>query len=240
MQGISSFSWDHLRNESHQLGDDGKEGQTFLAFAPSSFEGSVLDLELKVPKKTRVAVKTFKKSKSEKKIHQEAVHQQIAAAAGAAPPIFGINPAEKYIVMKCMDTIVAKEFINNPLPESLQYMICALMGRLDNAKIMQNDSNALNVMLDERGRPYMIDFGMAKKITPKIIKKRGNHPNINITLWGLVRGFKRYKIGVNIMDACVKSDDPQTFIEQGEIELKKFEKKRKRTRQNSKLKKRKR
>jgi len=240
MEGITSFSWETLRTESHQLGEDGKEGQTFLAFTPSAFKGEVLDLELILPKKSRVAVKTFKKTKSATTLRKEAVYQQIAASVGAAPPIFGIHTQEKYIVMKCMDTIVAKELKGQPMPESLQYMICALMNRLDDAKVMQNDSNALNVMLDERGRPYMIDFGMAKKITPAIVKKRKGHPNINITLWGLVRGFRRYKIDVDIMDACVKAEDPTSFIERGELELKTFEKKRKRKRQSSRVKKRKR
>merc|ERR1711966_294090 len=63
MEGITSFSWETLRTESHQLGEDGKEGQTFLAFTPSAFNGEVLDLELILPKKSRVAVKTFKKNK---------------------------------------------------------------------------------------------------------------------------------------------------------------------------------
>ena len=228
MEGITSFSWETLRTESHQLGEDGKEGQTFLAFTPSAFKGEVLNFELNLPKKSRVAVKTFKKTKSIKKIRKEAQYQQTAASLGAAPPIFGIHTQEKYIVMKCMDTLVAKEFKGQSMPGPLQYMICALMNRLDEAKVMQNDSNALNVMLDERGRPYMIDFGMAKQIPPAIVKKRKGHPNINITLWGLVRGFRHYKIDVDIMDACVKADDPASFIERGELELKTFEKKRKR------------
>ena len=237
MEGITSFDWETLRTEAHQLGEDGKEGQTFLAITPKKFSGDVLGMMVLIPKKTRVAVKTFKKTKSVNKMLKEAAQQQIAALNGAAPPIYGINQQEKYIVMKCMDTLVAKEYKEQTMPEPLQYMICALMHRLDEAKIMQNDTNALNVMLDERGRPYMIDYGMAKKITPAIEKKRKGHPNINVTLWGLVRGFKRYRIGVDIMNECVNSDDPMPFIERGEDELKSFEKKRKRTRQPPKNKK---
>ena len=223
MEGITSFVWDTLRAESVQLGEDGKEGQTFLAITPTKFRGEVLGITVQVPKKTRVAVKTFKKTKSVNKLYKEALHQQIAASTGAAPPIYGLHPQEKYIVMKCMHTLVVTEYKEQNMPESLQYMICALMHRLDTAKILQNDSNALNVMLDERGRPYMIDYGMAKKITPAIEKKRKGHPNISVTLWGLVRGFKRYKIGVDIMNECVNSEDPMPFIERGEEELQAFE-----------------
>ena len=73
------------------------------------------------------------------------------------------------MVMHCLDTLWPT-YKDNEMPEPLQYMLCALMGRLDEAKVMQGDMNALNVMLDERERPYIIDYGFAKKIT-KAVKK---------------------------------------------------------------------
>ena len=219
MEGISSFSWEELRSSSTQLGEDGKDGQTFLAFTPKAFRGQVLDLAVNVPKGTRVAVKTFKRAKSTNKLYKEACHQQQAAIHGVAPPIYGVHRQDNYIVMQCLPTLAVNEYRGQPLPEALQYMMCALMNRLDTAKVMQSDMNALNVMLDEGGRPYIIDYGMAKTITPAILKKRAGHPNVQITLWGLVRGFQKYKIEVSILDACVKSDDPSSFFERGEQAL---------------------
>jgi RIO-like serine/threonine protein kinase len=239
MEGISSFSWKELRSSSTQLGEDGKEGQTFSALTPKAFRGQVLDLAVNVPKGTRVAVKTFKRTKSANKLSKEAGHQQQAAIHGAAPPIYGVNRPDNYIVMQCLSTLVVNEYRDQPLPEALQYMICALMNRLDAAKVMQSDMNALNVMLDEGGRPYIIDYGMAKTITPTILQKRAGHPNVQITLWGLVRGFQRYKIEVAILDACVKSDNPTSFFERGEQALEnlnqKVPKRRKRRQRHLKL-----
>ena len=223
MEGIVDFVRTELRDNADQLGQDGKEGQTFLAETTSAYQGPVLNLDVDVPASALVAVKTFKTTKSSNKIKKEAELQQLAAAHGVAPPVYGVNTDQKYIVMHCLDTLVANEYKDKEMPESLQYMLCALMGRLDEAKVMQGDMNALNVMLDERRRPYIIDYGFAKKITKAVEKKRGGHPNICITLWGLVRGFRHYKIGVDILDACVKSNDPAPFFKRGESEIESIE-----------------
>ncbi len=73
----------------------------------------------------------------------------------------------------------------------------------------------------------MIDFGFAKKIDTKITRKFGDHPNVKVTLWGLVRGFTRSKVECDILDACVKAKEKSTYFEQGE-ELLARPKKRKR------------
>lgn len=40
----------------------------------------------------------------------------------------------------------------------------------------------------------VIDFGFAKKIDKKVLKKRGPEPNINLTLWHMHRQLRFYKI----------------------------------------------
>ena len=88
------------------------------------------------------------------------------------------------------------------------------MVRMDTAGVLHSDMNPRNVMLDNKGRPWMIDFGFGKKISNKVKKKHGDRPNITVTLWGLVRGFERSKVGCQIMRDCV--DNPLEYIEQGE------------------------
>lgn len=215
-QGMTFFSWAKLRESTTQLGSDGKEGITYMASSPKTFRESVLDVDVNVRKNENVAVKTFKTKKSPKKILTEATLQQKCAAVGVSPLVYGVNLEEKYIVMKALDSLPVKTWAKKALPDDLQYMICALMSRLDSVEVLHNDGNALNVMLDESGRPYMIDLGLAKKINRKVIRKYGARPNVAVTLWGLARGFKRYKVSVPIMEACVAADDCSDFIQKGE------------------------
>lgn len=214
--GITSFSWDGLRGSASQLGSDGKEGITYLVSVPKTFRGTVLDVDVHVRRNEDVAVKTFKRTKSTKRIMAEATLQQKCAAVGVSPYVYGVNLEEKYIVMQALDSLPAKTWAGKALPDDLQYMICALMARMDAAEVLHNDSNALNVMLDGSGRPYLIDLGLAKKTNRKIIRKYGAHPNVAVTLWGLVRGFRRCKVSVPIMDTCVSAEDSSEYIQQGE------------------------
>ena len=229
-QGITYFTWDALRNSDAQLGADGKEGITYLASAKKAFRGNVLDMDVRVMRNQDIAVKTFKRTKSIKRIMSEAEFQQKCACLGVCPPVYGVNTEEKYIVMQALDSLPAKTWANSSLPDDLQYMICALMARMDEAKIMHNDSNALNIMLDVSGRPYIIDLGLAKKIDKKVTRKHGEHPNISVTLWGLVRGFRRLKVSVPILNACVNSENISEYIETGETLLHAFLKGNKRKR----------
>ena len=49
-----------------------------------------------------------------------------------------------------------------------------------------------------------------------MVKKYSGHPNVKVSLWGLVRGFKRYKVGVPILEECEASSDPSEFFKRGE------------------------
>jgi hypothetical protein len=49
-------------------------------------------------------------------------------------------------------------------------------------------------MVYKNGVLMIIDFGFAKKIDKKVIKKRGEEPNINLTLWHFHRQLRHYRI----------------------------------------------
>ena len=207
-----------------QLGKDGKEGKTYVASVPEPLVSEVRD--------TQVAVKVFKTSKAVSRLNREAEFQRTCADIDVAPKIYDISESEKYIVMEKMESLAVDLYRGKALPDDFQYMLCALMGRMDDSLILHNDANALNVMV-KSGRPYMIDFGMSKKITKNTIRKWGHHPNIAITLWGLTRSLKKYKISAEILQACQISDDPSEFIERGNKllqQLPKQKRKRKRKR----------
>ena len=63
---------------------------------------------------------------------------------------------------------------------------------------------------------------LGRRLT-KIKKKHGDHPNIAVTLWGLSKGFKSYKIGTEIMKECYDAyyagEDISQWIDRGEEEL---------------------
>ena len=220
--GLIDFISADLAANNDQLGEDGKDGKTYLVKLSKQYTGDYDGQTVRLKKGHRLAVKTFKSKKSINKIKKEVEYQQICAVVGISPTIVGVNYEEKYIVMNALDDLPANEYANQELPDDIQYMICALMGRLDQVKVLHGDMNALNVMVSGH-RPYMIDFGFAKKITATVYKKHGAHPNFTVSLWGLVRGFSLYKVGCAIMEACMETckarNDISDYINQGEILL---------------------
>ena len=175
-------------------GKAGKEGTTFIAIGPSG---------------RQYAIKMFSATKSSDEISKEYALQEKAAEVGVAPAVYAVNSREKYIVMQKMkETIVAFAAENkdswekgqyrgnacNVLPRGLQAQLYALCVRLDNAEVLQNDGNPLNLMLDDSGRLYIIDYGLSKEIKEETKKKRGPQPNINLTLWHFARQLRRYRI----------------------------------------------
>ena len=175
-------------------GKAGKEGTTFLATGPSG---------------RQYAIKMFSEKKSSGEISKEYALQESAAEVGVAPAVYAVNSREKYIVMQKMkETIVAFAAENkdswekgqyrgkacNVLPRGLQAQLYALCVRLDGVGVLQNDGNPLNLMLDDSGRLYIIDYGFSKRIDKKTVKKRGPQPNINLTLWHFARQLTHYRI----------------------------------------------
>tara|TARA_B000000441_G_C21680212_1_gene312966 strand:- start:268 stop:939 length:672 start_codon:yes stop_codon:yes gene_type:complete len=199
-----------------QLGEDGKEGITYVGTLKKRYTGEAFGVKVSLRRGERVAVKTFRKAKSVAKMRKEAEFQQQCASAEVSPRVYEVDNQGKRIIMQMLDTLPAETYRGSELPEDLQYQLCALMHRMDDLGIMHNDGLARNVMLDTAGRPYMIDFGFAKKIDAKVKKKFGEHPNIKVTLWSLIRGFKRFQVTCKVMDACVKAEDKSTYFEKGE------------------------
>jgi len=157
-----------------QLGEKGKEGITYLV---SDNRGK------------KYAMKTFRKGKSSATLEREYILQKKAAKVGVAPKIYDYDTVSKYIVMEKMDRHLfnGKE-IN--LTKEQQLTILEIFDKLDQAGVFHNDINILNFMV-KKDRIYLIDYGFAREITPKLIKKLGTDiPNKKLMTLGIVMKLK--------------------------------------------------
>lgn len=199
-----------------QLGNDGKEGVTYAGIVSKRYRKDVMGIVVSLSRGEPIAVKTFKSTKSGARIRREASFQQRCAKVDVSPTVYAVDTTKKYIAMEQLESQPVKTYAGTSLPDTLQYQLCALMHRMDTIGVLHNDMNAHNIMLNRSGRPYVIDFGLSKEIRAKERKKFGDNPNISVTLWGLVRGFKRYKVKCDVLEACVKAKKKESFFEKGE------------------------
>jgi hypothetical protein len=79
------------------------------------------------------------------------------------------------------------------LNKTQQQAIINLYKKLDEAGVFHGDSNITNYMYKGK-KLYLIDYGMAKEITPALCKKLGtNTPNMTIMTLGLIIKLKELK-----------------------------------------------
>lgn len=159
-----------------QLGEKGKEGTTYLVET----------------KGKHYAMKTFRKQKSSAMLRKEAELQSMAAEVGASPKVIDIDTVSKYIVMEKLDQHLYEILKKNGgnMSRAIQKQIITIYKKLDHAGVFHGDANLLNYMFKGR-QLYIIDFGMAKEITNRLVYKLGTRtPNLNIMTLGLVLKLK--------------------------------------------------
>ena len=202
MSSISHLTREKIMTIGNISGKRGKDGLTFI---------------VSVNERT-YAVKTFDMTKPSALIQQEAFLQEIAASVlttdgrQITPSIFAVNTSEKYIIMgRLQKTIVdyskTKMKTKTTRDGKIQYQmsdrhqeqIIANCHALDKVGVLHNDGNALNIMLDEHNNIQFIDFGFSKLFNARLLEKRGPQPNTDITLWGFIRGLKKYNIIANLL-----------------------------------------
>lgn len=162
-----------------QLGEDGAQGVVSLVEFPNGL---------------RSAMKQFKENKSTARIRKEADFQQLAAEAGIAPEVMHVDLDKRRIFMEPMQSRVVD--VLKKSHRQFEEDLNQIMTTLDEIGILHNDGNALNLMLDFEDKLQIIDFGLAKKITPAVRKKWDGCPNIKVTLFMLKKGLKKYKINL--------------------------------------------
>ena len=160
--------------DSEILGQPGKEGTTYLV----NIDGK------------EYAVKTFRKNKSINKLKKEAEFQRMGALVGVSPKVYYVSTKNKYIVMDKLDTRLKDYLENNNyevVPDHINKRLDEIFNKLDEIRVLHNDGNILNFMLDKNEKVYIIDYGFAKKISANMLKKTGS-PNLNYTK----KSFERY------------------------------------------------
>ena len=175
-----------------QLGEKGKEAKTFLVTDKFGSE---------------YAMKMFRKNKSSNKLLEEVKLQRLCADARISPKIVDYDLDEKFVVMEKMDChLFDKMKLNGGIvSEKHQIQLLGIFKKLDNAGVYQGDSNILNYML--RGdQLYIIDFGLAQLITPKLCKKlESNNPNSELMLLGFILKLKEIGCPIKSYNILKKS-----------------------------------
>jgi hypothetical protein len=177
----------------------GKQGKTYLVTDKKGHE---------------YAMKTFKKTKSTKKIHNEITLQMKLKNKKICPEIIDYDLDEKYIVMEKMDgellDIIKKEGLNI----SRQKRILEIFKILDQNKVFHDDANLANYMI-KKGEIYIIDFGYAKIIDDKLIKKlETNTPNYKLMTIGFILKLKETgicKTSYQFLLSAVSKSDKRNF-----------------------------
>jgi tRNA A-37 threonylcarbamoyl transferase component Bud32 len=163
-----------------QLREDGAQGVVSLVEFPNGL---------------RAAMKQFKASKSSARIQIEADFQARAAVENIAPDVMHIDLEKKRIFSEVLPARVI-DVVTPQDSRQLSRDLHHVMDTLDRVGILHNDGNVRNLMIDDDDRLYIIDFGLAKEITPAVRKKWKGAPNINVTLRMLRNGLKKYKLNV--------------------------------------------
>jgi predicted Ser/Thr protein kinase len=164
-----------------QLGEKGKEGTTYLVTDHHGKE---------------FAMKTFRKTKSSDRLHKEYSLQKKAAKAGVAPRVYDYDTVSKWILMEKMDKHLHDQIEEEKgvLHKRHQLRLLEIFKKLDEVGVFHNDANVCNYMI-KRDEIYLIDYGFAKEITPKLKKKLGTeHPNGRLMLIGLILKLKEMKL----------------------------------------------
>jgi serine/threonine protein kinase len=142
----------------------------------------------------KYVMKTFKKTKSSKKILNEISLQKKLESKKICPKIVDYNLDEKYIIMEKMDSHLLDSINKFGLSKSQQLRLLYIFEILDKYKVFHDDANLSNYMF-KNDEIYIIDFGYAKQIDEKLIKKLGtNTPNYTLMTVGFILKLKEAKI----------------------------------------------
>lgn len=152
-------------------------------------------------------MKQFKKTKSVNKLKREAEFQAQAAAAGITPAVLYVDEREKRIFMDGIEHRLidyVKQHQNGILSEEQHHQILNIMNTLDNLKILHNDGNCRNLMINNDGKIYIIDYGFSRKIDAATTRKTyPNGPNVKYTMGMLARSLRHNKITHQLNNAII-------------------------------------
>ena len=162
-------------------------------------------------------MKTFRTNKSASKIYDEVQLQRKCSDVGISPKIVDFDTERKFIVMEKMDghLIELVKTLEGKLPEKYQLQIINIFKQLDKVKVFQGDANLMNYMI-RGGKVYIIDFGYAKLIDTKQVKKLGTErPNMTLMLTGFILKLKDLKCDPSSYMILKQYVSPETIKQYG-------------------------
>lgn len=151
-------------------------------------EGKAVELKYGV-------VKKFKLKKSPKTLENEAQLQIEASKRGISPKVYDYDLEHKCIKMEKMGRTLHDilEQQDGELYDYQQQRIIDIFKVLDDIKIFHADPNVFNFM-EKDEQLYIIDFGLAKRITPKLEKQHAECEDGNLNMYYMPLGlFLRLK-----------------------------------------------
>ena len=138
----------------------------------------------------KYALKQYKPRKSAQSITKEAALQRRLAEVRVCPKVIDVDTRRKYILMEKLDKHLFDINSEKRISADHQKQLIKLYDRMDSAGVFHGDANPLNYMTKGK-KLYVIDFGMSKEITPKLIKKLDtDRPNRHIMTLGMVLKMK--------------------------------------------------
>jgi len=135
--------------------------------------------------------KVFNDDKTDLEIKREYEFMEKGYELGVSPrPIlYNTNGKCRYMIMEELDYTLFDHIKNNngEISDYFQNQMISILNVLDKNKIFHGDVSPLNFMISKnkgknKDKLYIIDYGMAKKMTKSFIEKNGEHSNIKLGL----------------------------------------------------------
>ncbi|MCL1978221.1 MAG: Kae1-associated serine/threonine protein kinase [Candidatus Bathyarchaeota archaeon] len=139
----------------------GAEASLYL----SNCHGRKAITKIRTPKKYRPEI-LDKQIRSYRTIHESQLLHQSKVAGIATPLIYMVNVPEATIIMEYIEGIQVKQYINRA-SEAERKKICleigGLVGKLHKENVIHGDLTTSNMILDNQGRIFLVDFGLGEK-----------------------------------------------------------------------------
>jgi len=131
----------------------------------TSWHGKTAVIKIRIPKKYRpealdTQIRSYRTSHEAQLLHQTKI------SGITTPLIYMVNVPESSIIMEYINGVQAKQYINEA-SEMERTKICLkvgeLIGKLHKENLIHGDLTTSNMILNDRGTIFLVDFGLGEK-----------------------------------------------------------------------------
>ncbi|MDR0461630.1 MAG: Kae1-associated serine/threonine protein kinase [Nitrososphaerota archaeon] len=152
---------DELKQQQPILLKKGAEASLYV----SNWHGRKALVKIRMPKKYRPE-SLDKQIRSYRTIHEGQLLHQAKGAGVATPLIFMIDVPEATIIMEYIEGVQVKQQLNMVQKEGRRE-IClnlgGLIGKLHKENLIHGDLTTSNMIIDNQGKIFLLDFGLGEK-----------------------------------------------------------------------------